>query len=135
MSDPNHQDSRQNDRLAVALSLLGLAGFVVLVACLNSGQGLWPSFSGERVYTAHALMAAEAQPAPANASAPVEWRPAEVEPVKVSAQERAMSDACGARAKRHERMEAARRQTIRRARLLSRRRTTTALPITTVVDG
>ena len=39
--------------MAVALTLLGLAGLSVSAGDLVGGPALWPSFSGEHVYTAH----------------------------------------------------------------------------------
>jgi hypothetical protein len=132
MSDPNHTELRRDDAtFFVALNLLGLAGLCVLVACLASDAGLWPSFSGDRVFAADAFAPEQEWAAPA--AAQPERKPAA--PVYASAP-LGISDAdCGARAKRQERA-AARRQLMRRARLLrllSRRRT--APPDTDVVDG
>ena len=121
MSDPNHTEIRRDDAtLFVALNLLGLAGLCVLVACLASDAGLWPSFSGERVFATDAFAPEREWAAPASAL-PEQKTPAHLyasAPVGVS------DSACGARARKHERAAAAarRQQQTRRARLLSRRR-------------
>ncbi|HEX7177550.1 MAG TPA: hypothetical protein VF240_19990 [Pyrinomonadaceae bacterium] len=59
MSDLRHPKSKRADVMAVALALLGLAGLSVSASDLVGGPALWPSFSGEHVYTAR-LSPAEA---------------------------------------------------------------------------
>ena len=53
VSDLRHPKSKRADVAAVALALLGLAGLSVSAGELVGGRALWPSFSGEHVYTAH----------------------------------------------------------------------------------
>jgi hypothetical protein len=59
VSDLRHPKSKRADVMAVALALLGLAGLGVSAGDLVGGPALWPSFSGEHVYTAR-LSPAEA---------------------------------------------------------------------------
>lgn len=76
MSDLRHPKSKRADVTAVVLALLGLAGLSVSAGDLVGGRALWPSFSGEHVYTAHH------SPAEADAHTPhvvtyaPAWRPA-----------------------------------------------------------
>ena len=59
VSDLRHPKSKRADVMAVALALLGLVGLSVSAGDLVGGPALWPSFSGEHVYTAR-LSPAEA---------------------------------------------------------------------------
>lgn len=132
--------------LAVVLNLVGLAGLTVMLAFVASDSGLWPSFSGDRVYTAAKLLAAEREetPAASTTEATTEWSPAaksvEAEPARrrVETEEVMWREpvgvrpgACEARAAALQaEAEARRRQqqqpSCKRARLLSRRATSTA---------
>lgn len=127
MSDLNHPETQRGETAVVLLSLLGLAGLAVLIAFFMSDSGLWPSFSHERVYAAHAVLAETETPIT------VAPKPVEVEAVFANTRESAREQTCASRARKQERIEATRKPVSRRARLLSRRRAT--LLTSTVVDG
>lgn len=127
MLDLHHKESHRADVLAVVLNLFGLAGLCVLVACVVSDSGLWPSFSGDGVYTAARVLASERELPPA-APEVLPKRP-EVEEVMWREPVGVTPGACEARAARSVQAEARRRQmqpqpsSCKRARLLSRRST------------
>lgn len=60
MADTHQQDCGERaDTLTVLLCLVGLAGLFASAAVVAGGAGLWPSFSGERVYAAAQVLAVE----------------------------------------------------------------------------
>jgi hypothetical protein len=118
LSDPNHPESHRSDVVGLILTLVGLAGLTISVAGVAGGTGLWPSFSGERVYTAQALLSERDTPRVTE-----EVAPRVAEPVVVREAEKGARRSCDReqRAKQSEKFEAQRRQPARRARMLSRR--------------
>ncbi len=134
MSDPtNISESQRNDGLAVTLNVLGLVGLVVLIACLNSSQGLWPSFSGERVYSAQTSTRAEPEHVPVPTISPVIKWPSGIELSRAGTQQRETNSSCSSQTKRRERIASVRQQTTKRIQLLSRK--CTLHLASTVVDG
>lgn len=60
MSEETHKQPPRTEVLAVLLMFCGLAGLAVSLR----GPGLWPSFSGERVYDARLITSEAETPAP-----------------------------------------------------------------------
>lgn len=120
VSDLRHPKSKRADVMAVALTLLGLAGLSVSAGELVGGPNIWPSFAGEHVYTAHF------SPADADAHTPhfttyAAPRPAASDELALRVINKAARGVCQseAGARRQTRVEPVRRQ--RRQRTLSRR--------------
>lgn len=73
MSDQNHTQPPRTELLAVVLTLAGFAG----LALTAGGPALWPSFSGERAYSAHLITSDAEAPAQAGATQHASaWAPA-----------------------------------------------------------
>ena len=118
--DLKSKSSQRTDLLALVLTLTGLAGLVVSVTGFVDGSGLWPSFSGERVYTSQAILSERPAPQPSVEAAP---KPSSPEPLVIRETEKPARSACDgkARAIPPTTFEARKRELSRRLRLLSRR--------------
>jgi hypothetical protein len=124
VSDLRHPKSKRADVTAVVLAVFGLAGLSVSAGGLLGGPALWPSFSGERVYTAQfAPSDGDAHTPPTAAHAAPRKKPASDELALRVINEAARGVCQGeARARRAAQTEVNRRQ--RRARQSSRRNLT-----------